>query len=222
MSLNLSSGDRATVADRDTLGSARTAGGGHQRTPSTEDAEPPVRGSGNKRVFLAAAAGLLVVLVVSYFLLRPERAKTATAPGSAPAATTPAAPVPVSTAKATTRELPRYLQATGSLIAWEVTDVAPEVQGRVTEVFTDVGSSVRRGQVIARLDNEDARIKVDQARASLTQAQANARQARERLGAGPNGTIDPTRVAEVQQAKAQLDLAEANERRSRAHRSGTV
>jgi multidrug efflux pump subunit AcrA (membrane-fusion protein) len=216
MSLNLSSGDRAAVADRDSMEPARAAGGGHHRTPSSADAEPPSRRSGNKRVLLAAVAGLLVILVVSYFLLRPDGAKTASTPATTPATAVPAAPVPVSTAKVATRELPRYLQATGSLIAWEVTDVAPEVAGRVTEVFTDVGSSVRKGQVLARLDNEDARIKVDQARAALAQAEANARQARMRLGVGANGTIEPTRVAEVQQAKAQLDLAEANERRYRA------
>ena len=79
MSLNLSSGDRTAVADRDSMGSARQPDGGSHRVPSTTDVEPPMRSSGNKRVLLAAAAGLIVVLIVSYVFLRPERAKTAPA-----------------------------------------------------------------------------------------------------------------------------------------------
>jgi multidrug efflux pump subunit AcrA (membrane-fusion protein) len=124
--------------------------------------------------------------------------------------------VPVSTAKVAARELPQYLEATGSLIAWEVTDVAPRGPGRVAAVFTDVGESVRRGAPLARLETDDDRIRIDRARAAVAQAEANARQARARLGVGANGQVDPSRVAEVQQAKAQLDLAEANERRYRA------
>src|SRR5437762_2829431 len=42
-----------------------------------------------------------------------------------------AAPIAVTTATAVTREVPSYFQATGSLIAEETSDVAPQVSGQV-------------------------------------------------------------------------------------------
>jgi RND family efflux transporter MFP subunit len=128
------------------------------------------------------------------------------------AAATPAAPqaVDVTTAPAITRDLPRYVEATGSLAGDEQTDVAPTVGGRVISVGVDLGSYVQKGQVIARLDAGDAQLRLEQSRAALQQAESSVTQAEARIGLAPGQRFDPTRVAEVRAAKTAYDLAEKN------------
>src|SRR5918997_1454809 len=77
----------------------------------------------------------------------------------APAA--PAAPpaVEVTTAPAIQRDLPRFVEATGSLAADEQTDVAPIVGGRVVSVGVDLGSYVQTGRAAVRA----AQVQVEQA-----------------------------------------------------------
>ena len=123
------------------------------------------------------------------------------------AAATPQA-VDVTTAPAVVRNLPRFVEATGSLAADEQTDVAPTVGGRVVSVSVELGSFVQKGQVIAQLDSADAKLRLDQAQAALQQAESSVQQAEARIGLAPGQKFDPTRVAEVQSAKAAYDLAE--------------
>src|SRR6185295_14958381 len=80
------------------------------------------------------------------------------------------AAVEVTTATAIVRELPRFFEATGSLTGDEQTDVAPSIAGKVVLVAVDLGSFVRRGQTIVRLDDVDAKLRVEQARAQVDQA----------------------------------------------------
>ncbi|HLM59135.1 MAG TPA: efflux RND transporter periplasmic adaptor subunit [Pyrinomonadaceae bacterium] len=131
------------------------------------------------------------------------------------ASATPQAPaaVDVTTAPAITRNLPRFIEATGSLAADEQTDVAPTVGGRVVAVGVDLGSFVQKGQVIVRLDDADARLRVEQSQAAFQQAQSSIRQAEERIGLRSGQRFDATRVAEVGASKAALDLAEKQLRR---------
>src|SRR3712207_865135 len=79
-------------------------------------------------------------------------------------ATMPAAPqaVDVTSAPSIMRDLPRFVEATGSLAGDEQTDVAPQVGGRVVSIGVDLGSYVQRGQVIAQLDAGDAQLRLEQ------------------------------------------------------------
>lgn len=120
-----------------------------------------------------------------------------------------AQPVEVRTAAAETREVPAYLEATGTITADEQSDVAPEVSGQVVGTPVDVGAFVRKGDVIARLDERDARLRLQQAQAGIRQAQANLAQAQARLGLAPNGRFDAASIPEVQAARATLESAEA-------------
>ena len=52
--------------------------------------------------------------------------------------------VDVTTAAAIRRDLPEFVEATGSLAGDEQTDVAPQTSGKVVEVGFDIGSAVRR------------------------------------------------------------------------------
>jgi multidrug resistance efflux pump len=116
--------------------------------------------------------------------------------------------IDVSSAPAISRELPRYLEATGSLAADEQTDVAPAVGGKVVSVGVDLGNFVQRGAVLVRLDDRDARIRLDQATAQVAQQEAAVRQAEAKIGLRPGQRFDPESVAEVRSARVTYELAE--------------
>lgn len=141
---------------------------------------------------------------------------------NANAETTAPAIVEVTTAQAVARQIPTYFEATGNLASDAQTDVAPTVGGKVVAVNFDAGSYVNRGDVLVRLDDRDAQIKLEQARAQVQQAQSNVRQAQAQvdqakanvrqtqaqLGLSGSERFDVNYVAEVKNAKAALDLAE--------------
>src|ERR1043166_4640975 len=118
--------------------------------------------------------------------------------------------IEVTTAAAIKRDLPRFFEATGSLAGDEQTDVAPQTAGKVVAVGVDIGSYVKRGQMLVQLDADELKLRVDQAAAQLEQAKANVRQSEEKIGLRPGQAFDPNRVAEVAAAKVTLDLAEKN------------
>ncbi len=129
------------------------------------------------------------------------------------ASTQPAA-VDVTTATVIVRDLPQFFEATGSLTADEQTDVAPSITGKVISVGVELGSYVRRGQTIVRLDEVDLRLRVQQAQAQVEQAKAAVRQAEEKAGLHAGQAFDPTKVPEVANARVALELAEKNLHRS--------
>jgi len=130
------------------------------------------------------------------------------------AANTQPVAVEVTTAAAIKRDLPRFFEATGSLAGDEQTDVAPQTAGKVVAVGVDIGSYVRRGQMLVKLDESELKLRVDQAAAQVEQAKAAVRQAEEKIGLRPGQAFDPNRVAEVAAARVSLDLAERNLQRA--------
>ncbi len=106
----------------------------------------------------------------------------------------------VSIVPAASRPLPRLVPVTGTLAADERVILAFKVDGMLGEIPVDLGSPVKRGSLVARLDPTDYRLRVEQAQAAL-------RQARTRLGLPPDGTddiVDPETSALVRQARAML------------------
>jgi membrane fusion protein (multidrug efflux system) len=101
-----------------------------------------------------------------------ESAVEATTPAPAPSVVT------VRTVTAEEREVPSIVRATGTFVADESSDVTPQVSGQVIETPVDVGDRVTTGQVLVRLDDRDAGLKLRQAQASLQQAEAQARRAK--------------------------------------------
>lgn len=180
---------------------------------------------------LQAAALLCLVLAVSLFGAacgrtesRAKAKDNTNADGgkSGEAGAPDSAPIAVTTTKAIAREVPSYIQATGSLSADETSDVAPQTSGQVVATPVGVGAFVRQGAIIARINDKDARLRLQQAQAGVAQAIAGVRQAEARLGLRPGGNFDASTIPEVrsananlEQAQATLRLAEANERRYR-------
>src|SRR6478672_2846860 len=85
--------------------------------------------------------------------------------------------VDVTAAPAVVQPIPTYFEATGNLVSDEQTDVAPAVAGKIAQVNFDIGSYVNQGDVLIRLDDRDARLKLEQAQAQLQQSQAVVAQA---------------------------------------------
>jgi len=131
---------------------------------------------------------------------------------SASASPTPAA-ISISTTSAVVRQLPRYFEANGSLAPNEQTDIAAETSGKVVAVGVDLGSLVRRGQMIVKLDDADFRIRIQQAQAQLDQAKATLRQNEAKIGLRPGQKFNPENVPEVAGARSALELADKNLRR---------
>lgn len=132
------------------------------------------------------------------------------------------APIAITVAKTESRQVPAYIQASGSLVADETSDIAPRAAGKIKNVSANVGDFVSQGSVIATIDDSDARLQLASANAGVKQAIAAVRQAEARLGLSPNGTFNSSAIPEVraananyQQTLAELRQAEANEKRYR-------
>ena len=155
---------------------------------------------------------VLLILAVGTGLTACNRSKGQDNKASASGSPTPAA-ISVSSTSAISRQLPRYFEANGSLAPNQQADVAAETSGKVAAVGVDMGSSVRRGQMIVKLDDADFRIRIQQAQAQLDQAKATVRQNEAKIGLRPGQKFNPENVSEVAGARAALELAEKNLRR---------
>jgi RND family efflux transporter MFP subunit len=109
----------------------------------------------------------------------------------------------VTTAKVTELPIGETVTVNGTLAAYDRTTVGVKVPGRIQTIAVDLGSVVRKGQIIAQLEQEDYKLRVQQAEAALAQARA-------RLGLSPDGADDRVTAEEtgtVRQAQAVLDDA---------------
>jgi RND family efflux transporter MFP subunit len=100
----------------------------------------------------------------------------------------------------------------GTLAAYDQTTVGMKVPGRLQSITVDLGTVVRKGQAIAKLEPQDYQLRVQQAEAALAQARA-------RVGLSPDGKDDRVaadQTGTVREAKAVLDEAKA--KRDRATR----
>jgi membrane fusion protein, multidrug efflux system len=110
-------------------------------------------------------------------------------------------PLAVKTALVEERPVERFVEVVGSLKADQEVVVSSEAKGVVEELPVDLGSVVRRGQLLARLAQRESKLRVDQAQAALEQARA-----RVGLRAGTS-RLEADQNSEVRQAKASLDEA---------------
>jgi RND family efflux transporter MFP subunit len=88
----------------------------------------------------------------------------------------PRVPMTVELGAAKRADLAAHLTVVGNLIGLQTVDVAPRVQGRLISVSVDMGDPVRRGQVIARVEDREIAEQVRQAEASMEVSKATIRQ----------------------------------------------
>ena len=134
-------------------------------------------------------------------------------------------PIPVLTAAATKGDVPVYLDALGTVQAFNTVTVKAMIDGPLVEVRFKEGQDVRTGDVLARIDARPYQAALDQAVAKKAQDDANLANARVDLvryqklaataytSAQTSDTQKATvaqLVAQVQQDQAQIDTARTN------------
>src|SRR6185295_2710143 len=65
--------------------------------------------------------------------------------------------IAITVGKSESRDVAATIQATGSLIADESSDIAPKTAGKISNVSANVGQFVSQGNTIATIDDKDAR-----------------------------------------------------------------
>ena len=131
---------------------------------------------------------------------------------------TPAIPVEVvSVSQVYPSQAISQLNASGYVVAQRKAAVASKVTGRLVSLMVEEGSPVKEGQVIARLENEDAVAARDQAEANLRVAQANLKGAQADLEeATQTFHRDEQLIAKGVISKSQYDTSEARFLRAQA------
>src|SRR5687767_11164211 len=170
----------------------------------------------------ATAGKFITALLIASFFMACGSSRSADRGGNGNRQEEEVPVIPVTTAVAESREIPAYIQATGTLVAQETSSIAPKVAGKVTNVGVNVGQYVSQGALVVKIDDRDARHQLAEAQAGVKQAEAAVRQAEARIGLAPNGNFSASQVPEVraayaneQQMRAELRQLEANEKRYR-------
>lgn len=78
----------------------------------------------------------------------------------------------ITTIKAEMKPIERFISLTGELLAEEDVVIKSEVKGKVKEVYKHLGSEVRKGEVIVRIDPEEYKITFEQMTYMLKEAQS--------------------------------------------------
>lgn len=173
---------------------------------------------------MGLAAATLALLLAGAWMLWPGRSSSA-----APSPERPA--LSVTAGKVSIRSLRSVVKASGAIAAWQEGSIGARISGLpVVAVEVNVGDVVKKGQVLARLDDAVVLTDLRQAEANLAAAQAAARQAaanRDRALALKatgalsdqdilqNTTLAATGEAQVAQARAALEATQLKLRYTR-------
>jgi len=101
------------------------------------------------------------------------------------------------------RPMERVVSVTGSLAALDQATLSVKVPGRLQTLTVDLGTRVRKGELVAQVEAVDYDLRVRSAEALLAQARA-------RLGlplTGTDDTVNPEETSTVRQAKATVQEA---------------
>ena len=109
------------------------------------------------------------------------------------------APTPTPDASAATQPLPAVVSASGKVLPEQWANLSFRAGGPIVELKVQSGDTVKAGDLIAQLDDVDAKLAVAQAEAALAVAQAQLAQ----LKAGPRSE----QVAQAEQVVAQAEAA---------------
>jgi HlyD family secretion protein len=113
--------------------------------------------------------------------------------------------------------------ATGTLSALVTVQVGSQVSGRVSEIFVDYNSPVKKGQLIARIDPQLFDAAVEQARANLVAANGNLEKAKaQSVDADRQAKRQVTLAEQKLVAQADADTAAANADAARAQVAASV
>lgn len=149
-----------------------------------------------------ASASAVLVLAAAGLLAAPHAARAEASTAPAPSA------LSVTVVRPVEDKITETLLVTGSLLPREEIEVGPEIEGyRLVEILVEVGDTVEKGQVLARLSREVLETQLAQNTASAAKARAAIAQQR--------AALDQTLAQET-------EAAAAVERARQLRKSGTV
>ncbi|MFP4337759.1 MAG: efflux RND transporter periplasmic adaptor subunit [Halothece sp.] len=103
------------------------------------------------------------------------------------------------------QNLQLQVEASGTVQPVQSVNISPKTAGRIEELYVEQGDLVEKGEVIARMENEQLEAQVEQAQANLEEALAQLAEAQ----AGSRSEEIEQANASLQQAQAQLAEAQA-------------
>ncbi len=123
----------------------------------------------------------------------------------------PPPPAAVTVATPVQQKLTRYLEATGSVAAYNIVDLVARVQGFLEQINYQDGAVVKKGTLLFTIEPEPYKLKLDQAQAAEAAAQATLTQAEaEYKRQAALGTKQFASQSVVDQNLAARDTARAN------------
>ncbi|WP_062388608.1 efflux RND transporter periplasmic adaptor subunit [Pseudomonas abietaniphila] len=115
-----------------------------------------------KRNSVIAVAGLALLIAVGIGVSTRPTEKKVNVP----------APVPVQVINVVEEDVPRYVTGIGSVLSLQSVVIRPQVDGILTRLFVKEGQQVKRGDLLATIDDRSIRAALEQAKAQLSQSQA--------------------------------------------------
>ncbi|HVR29266.1 MAG TPA: efflux RND transporter periplasmic adaptor subunit [Thermoanaerobaculia bacterium] len=152
------------------------------------------------------------------------RGETAPPPPLARAAPAPRGPAAESVETTIVRRglLQATVTASGSVASPRVTELGPEVGGRLLRVLVDVGDTVRAGAAVFRLDPEPYRLDLEEAEAGLALARAELDQAAQEMARArrlADQQIVPQQQLDTQVTHHAVQRARVTQAEARVHRA---
>ncbi len=147
---------------------------------------------------------VLLAVLLALFIGRAMHKRAAERKAEAEA--TSARALPVQTARVELGDIEATIETSGTIAVREEADVAAKIPGRVASVVVDEGDTVRAGQVVVKLEQDDILAQLAQAKAAVQAAEAARGAARAQLTALRTGA----RTQERKQAENAVSQATAN------------
>ncbi len=80
--------------------------------------------------------------------------------------------IPVFAEKVSTGTINRRIETSGEIVPLLGVNIHPEASGRITDIFVDVGSAVKKGKELAQIYNDVQKAQLQQSQAAVTVAKA--------------------------------------------------
>lgn len=114
-----------------------------------------------KKTVLLVALLVALAAVALWYVMKPVTAK----PG-APVA------VPVRVVSVVQKDVPRFASGIGTVLSLHSVVIRPQIDGILTQLLVKEGQQVKKGELLATIDDRSIRASLDQARAQLGESQA--------------------------------------------------
>lgn len=114
-----------------------------------------------KKTVLLVALLVALAAVALWYVMKPVTAK----PG-APVA------VPVRVISVVQKDVPRFVSGIGTVLSLHSVVIRPQIDGILTQLLVKEGQQVKKGELLATIDDRSIRASLDQARAQLGESQA--------------------------------------------------